>query len=170
MALVYEDGSGVAGANSYVLYSQYIEYFDCINDEKALAFTQEEVEGALVLFSRHLDHYDDWREAKLTCHQGLAFPRCILCDCEGCPIPNGIPREIPEAVMLGARAKLCGEDLTGTTTTVIDSELQLAGESFCGYSFDYCCNDSSDTSAVNVMKRIQKLLRCYTRPVRMCRA
>ncbi len=98
MAFTVEDGSGVAGANSYATTDEADDYFF---DRDLPAWTEAEVivkEKALLDASQYMDATYRWIGAKKTQAQGLGWPRFGACDPDGFTIASDIvPRKVSEA-------------------------------------------------------------------------
>lgn len=85
MALVAEDGTGVAGANSYADLDQAEAYHDEHGTLHAWTTfqTQGATEGALIDATAMLDARYAWRGGVLEPTQGLGLPRAAFVDNDG---------------------------------------------------------------------------------------
>lgn len=102
MALIVEDGSVVAGANSYVSLNEADNYFEYhpyysanwadLDDDKKEAF--------LSYATSVVDQLFRWKGYPVSLAQNLGFPRTCLTDKYGNSIPEGsIPMNLKKGVM-----------------------------------------------------------------------
>ena len=113
MALIVEDGSGVAGANSYVSLAEFRAFaslggFTIPPDDAA-------AESWLWRAARKMDLFRDWKGDKANSTQGLQWPRENVYDADGELVPStSIPRDISQGQEMLA-IEMYGASLAGDT-------------------------------------------------------
>jgi hypothetical protein len=110
VALVLETGAGVSGANTWVSFSEFVDYFVARNDTEIAEgsdYADEDREGALLYAAREIDQSFEWHGYRTTTVQGLGFPRTGCYDKEGNLIASTeIPEVLKEAQIERAREHL----------------------------------------------------------------
>ena len=127
MALIVEDGTGLANANAYASYADFLAHW--ADRGTAPAGTQDAVEKALVRGADYIDIRYCFVGSKLTDAQGLEWPRACAYrarpayDAHCVPI-EGVPPEVVQANIELAQRALVGElapdpavDASGQTVT-----------------------------------------------------
>jgi hypothetical protein len=115
MALVVETGVGVITANTYITRAEFDSYAELMNWDVS-AYTDEQVEAAIVRATRAIDHWQTWQGVRTYGNeQGLFWPRKAgtieygvfvadaymteVVDSEGLPIEvDEIPGDLKQAV------------------------------------------------------------------------
>lgn len=118
MAFVFtvEDGTGVAGANSYVAVATADDYFVVDTGFAAawLAYTTQQKQYALAWATRILDQKVTWRGTREETTQALAWPRSGTTDKDGVAIDSDtIPAQVQQATMEMAKFLASGDPTTG---------------------------------------------------------
>lgn len=122
MALVLEDGTGLADANSYGSFAGYVAYWT--ERGAAPTETQADIEEALIRATDFLDIRYCFVGSKLTDAQALQWPRAYAYrarpahDAHCVPV-EGVPLEVQRATFELAKRALAGElapDPTVSTT------------------------------------------------------
>lgn len=98
-----EDGTGLAGANSYVTLVEATDYY-AVDPVAAAAFAALANDAArehrLAWATRILDQKTRWRGHKAVEASGLRWPRTYVCDRDGIAIEDDVvPRQVKEAVL-----------------------------------------------------------------------
>jgi len=147
MAFVVQTDDGLAtGANSYVSVAEWTTYFTDRNNTVALAYTDAEVQGALIYATRWLDENVSWYSTILTTTQTTDWPRVSFYDSEG-RIITGIPQLLKDAT-----CELALQHLTEALNST-DGE-GVVSESYGDASISYTSGYSSKSySFVKVMLR-----------------
>lgn len=115
---IVEDGTGIAGANSYVTVAA-ADAYDA--DHGALAAwsaaSESEKQEALRLATQYLDmNYNGrWRGQKADGDQGLAWPRISAVDDDGYTLED-VPDKLAEACVEMALASIAGDDFLPSIT------------------------------------------------------
>lgn len=94
--LVIEDGSGVAGANSYANTLAADNYISLFLPELAEAWaleTEQQKEVRLIRAAKFIDTMALWSSELLTLTQGLAWPRKPFTDRSG-RVVDGVPSDV----------------------------------------------------------------------------
>lgn len=115
ITFVVEDGTVVAGANSYVSVSEADDIITVnIHQSTAwLALTTTQKEYLLIWATRTLDQYADWYGTKTDEDSPLRWPRTGVCDRDGNAIgANEIPQALKDATALLA-SSLRANDRSG---------------------------------------------------------
>lgn len=101
MALVVEDGSIVAGANSYVSLADADAYLaNALTASVWTALTDPAKEALLIAASRWLDQQAVWHGYKVDADSAMRWPRSGVCDRDNLPVAEDeIPQQLMEAVM-----------------------------------------------------------------------
>ena len=107
MSFIVEDGSGVAGANSYLSVAGADVYWEERDGADWAAATVPAKEAALIAASQYLDASYCWKGRKGSATQGLAWPRSGAVDGEGIAISGD---SLPGA-LTAATAELVPEAL-----------------------------------------------------------
>lgn len=142
MALVVEDGTGLADANSYVSETD----FDAYCDDRAISPTSGDVEAALVRASASLDgayraQYPGYRTN--TRVQGLEWPRTAAYDYEGNLIPEDeIPKEVTQATCELAVRELASP---GSTAPDLDRGGDIRSIRAGSVAIEYGANSTPET-------------------------
>lgn len=107
ITIVPEDGSGVAGANSYAVPQQLIDY------AAQRGVTLADDDSTAVLLIKACDYIESKNYAGLPTHddQPLKWPRIIGCNTADDPQSNSIPWNIVKAQIVAALLVNDGEDL-----------------------------------------------------------
>lgn len=117
-ALIVEDGTNVANANSYISLAGALAYFASIGDESFASKTPLQQSAALVRATYGLDSWLNgrWRGRKanvgyaqsgVTTPQSLDWPRCGVVDSDGQLVPNNVvPVKVQQAQCLVAKIEL----------------------------------------------------------------
>lgn len=109
MAFLVEDGSGLAGATSYLAVAAADLYFA---DRGVAAWADAEVaarQAALIAASQYLDATFCWKGVRRTQGQGLDWPRRGADDAEGLAISEtAVPQSLRDAAAELAREALKG--------------------------------------------------------------
>lgn len=108
--MIVEDGSVVAGANSYVSIVDLDVYFE------NMGYTPAEDDNAkailLIRATRVVDSYTQWEGQRLSSSQNLQWPRTGAYYPDGHSILSGdIPQEVKDAVCEVANASNQGSDI-----------------------------------------------------------
>jgi hypothetical protein len=93
MALVVEDGSGIAGANSYASLTYLNEYHSIRGNTKWDDFLEEEKEAAAIRAMTYIETLKH-RGQKVSVAQSCAYPRVGVVTRDGLAWPSN---EVPEA-------------------------------------------------------------------------
>lgn len=133
MSIIVEDGTVVAGANSYVTRAETNDYFKCTNDTVWSSVTNNDKDAAIINASRYLQQMYrlKWLGSRVEPAQAIDWPR------SGVPVvdyfdpfsnsapvslsfqntyfipENEIPQEVKDAQMLLARSQI--DDSGGLT-------------------------------------------------------
>ena len=83
MAVIAEDGTGLAGANSYVTVEDADDYFDARNNTTWSAYSDAVKEAALLYSCQWLDARYSWPGTISVDTQALSWPRDGVTDSEG---------------------------------------------------------------------------------------
>lgn len=121
MALVVEDGTGVATANSYVSVADADNFFLDRADTTWAAASEAAKEGALVRAAEFLDHSYEWKGVRTHQHQAMKWPRFGVLDEDGYPIPS---HEVPQAV-ISAQLQLALAALAGDLLPTLTREAAI---------------------------------------------
>jgi hypothetical protein len=124
LTLTVEDGTGLAGANSFATVAEADTYHEGhLYASGWTGATTEQKEAALVMATRLLDRKTKWPGTRNSSTQALAWPRSDG-ECDGFDIPsNLVPQPVKDATAELARL-LIGEDLTAE---VAQNELESIG-------------------------------------------
>lgn len=110
MAIVVEDGTGLANANAYASYADWVAYWT--DRGTAPAGAQSVIEQALVRGADYLERRYEWIGQRSTAEQALGWPRlCAYGEPAGgysAPI-EGVPAEVVRANIELAHRALAGE-------------------------------------------------------------
>jgi hypothetical protein len=117
MVLVVEDGSGIAGANSYVSLTYLNEYHSIRGNTKWDDFLEEEKEAAAIRAMMYIETFR-YRGTKLNVLHSCKFPRVGVVMRDGLEWPS---TEVPEAVRQ-AQAEGALRELTSPGTLLPDWE------------------------------------------------
>lgn len=99
---VVEDGTGLAGATSYVSVAEADDYYviDLNYAATWAAFTQQQKEYRLAWSTRVLDQKTAWRGDKANETQGLRIPRSGMYDWDDVLVAdNVVPKQVKHAVL-----------------------------------------------------------------------
>lgn len=112
MALVKEDGTGIATANAYASYTDWTAHW--ADRGTAPTGTQTDVEQALVRGADYLDRRYRWVGQRETSAQGLQWPRLYAYRAraaadEHCVPVEGVPLEVVRANVELAERALAGD-------------------------------------------------------------
>lgn len=162
MAFVVQNDDGTtSGANSYASVAEWTTYFTDRNNTTALAYTDAEVQGALIYATSWLDNNISWYSTIKTATQTTDWPRIDFFDSEGRLI-TGIPQVLKDATCELALQHL-SEALNSTESEGIVSEsygdasiTYTSGYSSKSYSFTkVMLKDlgASGASSVNILFR-----------------
>lgn len=121
MALVVEDGTGLANADAYVSEAFVDAYdLDYVNDATWQAATSTVKERSIRQATQYLDavYGTRWNGEKLVCTQSLDWPRCSVYDSDGClldsdSVPVGIERACAELAIRAATGSLLVDQNAG---------------------------------------------------------
>ena len=119
MAIVAEDGSGLADANSYVDWDFIETYADARGWTDWATATDEAKEIAMLSATIYLDTSYSWKGAIVSEAQALAWPRTGVMDREGRTL-TGVPARLKEACCELARQNITAALVTSRT----DGEVQ----------------------------------------------
>lgn len=114
--LVVEDGTGLAGANSYITAVEALAILDVKPTQLAAfsALAPTEQDNYLIWASDWLDDYMDWKGTKSVDASGLRWPRCGVYDRDGLLLSETtIPEQLKQAVAETA-VWLIGNDAAGS--------------------------------------------------------
>lgn len=107
MALVVEDGSVVAGANTYVSEAYADSYFEARNSSEWAALSTEQKEAALLYATSWVDSRYSWPGTIVSDSQALSWPRLGAYDVDLRSIPStSIPSALLSAVCEAALAHI----------------------------------------------------------------
>lgn len=105
MALIVEDGTGVAGANGYISVAELDGYWDDRN--VTLSQTTAEKDAAIIIATQYVDLNNKWKGAIAMSDQALDWPRFGVRDDEGRVIASmTIPTQLKNAVAEYAKRQL----------------------------------------------------------------
>ena len=123
MALTVEDGTGVAGADSYLSLSDADAYHEARNNTAWAAFSDDEKEGRLRRAAQYVDgHYRPrLKGIKVAVDQSLAWPRSGVEDEDGYALPID---EVPGGVV-DAQVEMAA-DITESQSTSSPQRLKRA--------------------------------------------
>lgn len=108
MALIVEDGTGVAGANGYITVAELDDYWSCRN--VTLSQTVPEKEAAIIIATQYVDLNNSWKGSIVFGDQPLDWPRVGVVDDEGRPIASmTIPNQLKNAVAEYAKRQLTAD-------------------------------------------------------------
>jgi hypothetical protein len=125
MALIIEDGTGVAGADSYVTVAE-CEAFAVKYYGASLAGSTANKEAALRRAALFMDSLPWKGHRTFGRNQGLAWPRKDVTDGEGQEISEGeIPEEIKDAQHIFARAEFQNPGILAPTITLTDAKVLI---------------------------------------------
>jgi hypothetical protein len=125
MALIIEDGTGVAGADSYVTVAE-CEAFAVKYYGASLAGSTAKKEAALRRAALFMDSLPWKGHRTFGRNQGLAWPRKDVTDGEGQEISEGeIPEEIKDAQHIFARAEFQNPGILAPTITLTDAKVLI---------------------------------------------
>jgi hypothetical protein len=125
MALIIEDGTGVAGADSYVTVAE-CEAFAVKYYGASLAGSPANKEAALRRAALFMDSLPWKGHRTFGRNQGLAWPRKDVTDGEGQEISEGeIPEEIKDAQHIFARAEFQNPGILAPTITLTDAKVLI---------------------------------------------
>lgn len=111
MALVVEDGTGLASANSYVALADFISYAAARLHRATVAAADDATRtAALITATQLIDTYIRFHGSRLTTTQALEWPRSGVTDRDGNTI-TGLPQRLLDATCELAAASL-SEDRT----------------------------------------------------------
>ena len=111
--MIVEDGTGVAGADSYVTVSFADDYFSARGSDTWSALDDAAKERALVRATDFIDNMFEWNGRRLTESQPLRFPRKGIFDYEGAEV-TGIPGALMQSVCEAAAVSAGGGELFRT--------------------------------------------------------
>jgi hypothetical protein len=98
MALVVEDGTGKADANSFVTETYWDDYWLARNREDLLELDPEVKEAAILYVTADISNGYDWNGVKATADQALAWPRYGAYDKDGYAIDEDVvPAPVQDA-------------------------------------------------------------------------
>lgn len=141
MAIVLEDGTGLANSNSYGSFAGYVAYW--LEVGVVVAEAQAVIEAGLVKATRYLGLRFRWKGSRLLPEtQALDWPRCGVYTLDGVYI-EGLPVELVRATYEYARRSLSSElvpdptvDASGVTVVgkrekvgPIETEVSFSGSS-----------------------------------------
>jgi hypothetical protein len=114
MALVVEDGTGLADANSYISVADADTYHSDRGHTDWTAAAAEEKEQALILATQYLDgrYRKRWKGYKSTTGQALSWPRLNVRDEDGYSLDGTIPARLTYATAEAALAQIKGTELS----------------------------------------------------------
>lgn len=114
MALVIEDGSAVAGANSYVTAAEVREYAET---RGIVIANNIELDGMAVQAADYLETFaDEYKGSRKTTSQGLSWPRThVVINCESFP-DDEIPVQLKNAQCQAVIEIVNGADLMPNIT------------------------------------------------------
>ncbi len=97
MAMIVEDGTVVANANSYQTEAAFLSYWSDRNI--TISNTTAEIEAALIIATQYVDLNNTWKGDAVSETQSLDWPRSGAYDKNGFLIDSGvIPDELKNAV------------------------------------------------------------------------
>ncbi len=119
MALIVEDGSVVAGAETYVSVTDTDDYWSRhgrLSDTSWIAAATADREAAIRQAATYLDHAFRWKGARVSISQALAWPRSAVVDKEGEEQSSQtIPQAMIDAICILAKEAL-SDGLVSTFT------------------------------------------------------
>ena len=121
VTIVVEDGTNVAGANSYLTEAEGTAALEGIGGEKQLCWkqaTKDDRAQALVAATSYLQRHYRWYGVPANASQALAWPRTKTFDLHGDVIPQGtIPKQLKDAqILIAAEYLAAGKE--GTESTI----------------------------------------------------
>ena len=156
MALIIEDGSQVAGANSYITLSGTDEYFDGYGDTRwSVGPTDAHKNAAILKGMRYLDGLD-WKGTTVS-GNSLQWPREDMVDRDGRDI---LTTEIPDVVVRAAY-EAAVRSIGGPANLQPDRERggKVASEQVGSISRVYKRSAPSETSYTVIMQLLKGLLK-----------
>lgn len=101
VVLVVEDGTCVAGANSYISLEEAVKYQTERGRAEWLALDDDGRAASIVRATQYVDSLYVWKGRRKFREQELAFPRVMILDLDGFPV-EGVPRQMKQAVLEAA--------------------------------------------------------------------
>ncbi|AWJ93840.1 hypothetical protein Sp245p_28895 (plasmid) [Azospirillum baldaniorum] len=133
MALIVEDGTGVAAANSYISQADLDAFWSQRGNPSFGTMAADSVE-LLVIQAMDLFHalYGSWlRGRRVKVDQALEFPRADLYDNEGLLRPKTmVPPEVKKALCLLVQKAIDGETIpdSDASATAVKKQRQKVGD------------------------------------------
>lgn len=152
MALIVENGTGLANADAYISLSTFKAYCS----ERAYRWEDSEdfaIEAAIRLATGWIDTYNRYKGSRLVATQFLEFPRADLTDWSSHPV-TGVPHRLKHAC-----AELAFKALTQSLYTDLDRGGMVQSESVGPISVTY----AAGAPPGKVWQFAQKMLEQYIR-------
>lgn len=150
MAFVVETGEGLTNSNSYVSVAEWTTYFTDRNNATALAYTDTEVQGALIYATEWLDDNVQWYSTIVSLTQALGWPRSQYYDSEWRTVADDeVPVKVKNATIELALQHLT-ENLNSTEGEGITSE------SYGDASINYKSTGGSSSKSYTFIKDMLK--------------
>lgn len=167
MALVLEDGSGIATANALISLAAFNTWLTDYGN--TATGTDDQKNAAIIRASLWLSTYPNWNGAMTygRGEQGLAIPRTGMTDCNGDAVADDeVPAEVEQAACIASAAELTTPGILAPTITpakqqkrfkadVIEVEYMTPGDQGL-----YKGRVDPVTALRPVLTQIEDLLRC----------
>jgi hypothetical protein len=142
MALILEDGSGVAGANTYALLTTVNDYHSALGNDEWFLSTNDPT--AAILRAMAWLESQSWKGYKIDYDNALAWPRGGVVDSDGYSVPSDeIPSRVINALCEAAIAEV---STPGSLRPVLKRGGQIASVSVHGaVSVTYKDNAPAET-------------------------
>lgn len=137
MALIVEDGTGLAGAEAYISVADADAYFTARGNTAWAALTTQQKEQALRKGADYLQNYL-WRGHRYTAAQALSWPRCSV-------VVDGwaLDADVIPAAVRHANAELAVRAATGDL--LVDAGAQVVSETVGPISVTYASGARQQT-------------------------
>lgn len=146
MALIVEDGTIVADANSYIDVDYFRDYFNLRNE--TFDNSDTELESFIVRATQYIDNNFKYKGIVEDVEQDLTFPRINLYTRDGILV-EGIPKKVKKAVCEATKLLVNGTDLFTSYESGAESKSVTVGPIKESYSYS---NGTSSRTVYSIVK------------------